>query len=307
MLAELVLSEIIFLSRQLGDRNNEMHRGVWNKVFKNCYEVRGKKLGIVGYGHIGSQLSVLAEALGMQVYFYDVLQLMPLGSAKPVATLPELLSMVDVVTFHVPETPDTKDMVGEKEIRTLRPGSYLINASRGSVIQIAPLTKALRDGHLGGAAIDVFPSEPERNGAGFESELLGCPNTLLTPHIGGSTEEAQCMIGIEVGNAIIRFMSQGATLGAVNFPQIELRPSNDPTSMRVLFVHDNVPGVLKSVNNVLSDYNVERQTSESKGDLAYLVADVIVGPGDAKTDIILSNLYHKLSTLPHGISTRLIQ
>lgn len=306
--AELVLAEIIFLARQLGDRNNEVHRGVWNKVSNKCYEVRGKKLGIVGYGHIGSQLSVLAEALGMQVFFYDVLALMPLGSARAVSTLKELLTTVDFVSFHVPETDDTKNMVGEEEIRAMRPGSYLINASRGTVVQIAPLAKALRDGHLGGAAVDVYPSEPARNGEGFESDLIGCPNTILSPHVGGSTEEAQSLIGIEVGNAITKFLAKGSSLGAVNFPQVELRPSLAPSSVRVAFAHNNVPGVLKSINNVLSEYNVERQTTESKGSLAYLVADVVLNSADeAETIPLLSNLYNQISSLPHGISTRLIK
>ncbi|CAO3701753.1 unnamed protein product [Rhizopus microsporus] len=247
--AELVIGEIITLARHLGDRNNEMHSGVWNKVSKNCFEIRGKVLGIVGYGHIGSQLSVLAEAMGMTVYFYDVIQIMPLGQAKPVDSLHELLAISDFVTLHVPETEETKNMIGEQELQKMKKGAYLINNARGTVVQIPALVKYLKSGHLGGAAIDVFPKEPASNGPYFNEypELISCPNVILTPHIGGSTEEAQRMIGLEVSQALIKYINDGTSVGAVNFPEVDLRAirEEDNSTVRVLYIHRNIPGVLK--------------------------------------------------------------
>ncbi|KAJ1677232.1 D-3-phosphoglycerate dehydrogenase 2, partial [Spiromyces aspiralis] len=245
--AEMVIAEIIMLSRQLGDRTREMHCGVWKKVSSSCYEIRGKILGIIGYGHIGTQLSVIAESLGMKVIWYDILPLMPIGMSTSMHSLNDLLERADFVTLHVPETPETKDMIGEAQIAAMKPGSFLINASRGSVVDIPALANALRSGHLGGAAIDVYPSEPLANGPGFVSELQDCPNTILTPHIGGSTEEAQRMIGIEVATALCRFINNGTSLKAVNFPQCDLRaiPQTDQNSLRIVNVHQNVPGVLK--------------------------------------------------------------
>lgn len=184
MLAEMVIAEIIALSRQLGDRNTEMHEGKWNKTSSNCHEIRGKTLGIIGYGHIGSQLSVLADSFGMSVIFYDILQIMPLGTAKPVMTLEELLQQADFVTLHVPETEETKKMIGARELALMKDGAYLINASRGTVVDIPALRDALISKKLAGAAVDVFPVEPFTNGKDFTTELMGCPNTILTPHIG---------------------------------------------------------------------------------------------------------------------------
>lgn len=249
-MAELVIGEVIGLARQLTDRSAEMHQGIWNKVSANCFEIRGKVLGIVGYGHIGSQLSVLAESMGMTVYFYDVLQIMPLGTAKQVATLEELLSISDFVTLHVPELEETKNMIGEREIMGyMKKGSYLLNNARGLVVQLPALAKALKSGHLAGAAIDVYPKEPASNGNHFTDypELLECKNLILTPHIGGSTEEAQSMIGVEVSSALTKFINQGTSLNAVNFPEIDLRIINEEESntVRVLYIHQNIPGVLK--------------------------------------------------------------
>lgn len=180
----MVIAEIIALSRQITDRNTELHQGKWMKTSANCREIRGKSLGIVGYGHIGSQLSVLADSFGMQVFFYDVLQTMPLGSAKPLSSLDELLQICDFVSLHVPETPETKNMIETRELNLMKKGAFLINASRGTVVDIPALARALKSGHLAGAAVDVFPLEPFKNGPGFETELIGCPNTILTPHIG---------------------------------------------------------------------------------------------------------------------------
>ncbi|CAO3678566.1 unnamed protein product [Rhizopus stolonifer] len=247
--AELVIGEIITLARQLGDRNTEMHQGIWNKVSKNCFEIRGKVLGIVGYGHIGAQLSVLAESMGLTVYFYDILQIMPLGQAKPLESLEELLAISDFVSLHVPETEETKNMIGDHEFQQMKKGAYFINNARGTVVQIPALVKHLQSGHLAGAAIDVFPKEPASNGPLFDyyPELLACSNLILTPHIGGSTEEAQSMIGIEVSQALTKYINDGTSLNAVNFPEIDLRAirEEDKDVVRVLHVHQNIPGVLK--------------------------------------------------------------
>ncbi|CAG8793997.1 20159_t:CDS:2, partial [Racocetra fulgida] len=207
-------------------------------------------IGIIGYGHIGSQLSVLAESMGMTVYFYDIIQIMPLGTAKQVSTLHELLERADFVTLHVPETEDTKNMIGDAEINKMKKGSYLINASRGTVVQIPALLKGLQSEHLRGAAIDVYPR--------------------------GSTEEAQRMIGIEVATALFKYINYGTSIGAVNFPEIDLRAIQDTekNSIRVLFAHQNVPGVLKEINQILSDHNVEKQYSDSRGEIAYMMADI---------------------------------
>ncbi|KAF9981335.1 D-3-phosphoglycerate dehydrogenase 2 [Modicella reniformis] len=300
--AELVLAEIVLLSRQLGDRNNEMHKGDWQKVSANCYEIRGKTLGIVGYGHIGSQLSVLSESMGMRVLFYDVAPLMPLGIAKQVHSLDELLKNSDFITLHVPETEDTKNMIGEHELNTMKQGSFLINASRGTVVHIPALAKALRSGHLGGAAVDVFPKEPAANGKYFESELVGCPNTLLTPHIGGSTEEAQSMIGVEVSQALVKFINYGTSIGAVNFPEVDLRAIKDEeNSIRLCYTHSNVPGVLRQITNILADHNVDKQFSDSKGKIAYLMADI----SDVTSEQI-QDIYKRVSETPTNIVTRIL-
>ncbi|KAJ3286434.1 hypothetical protein HK104_009040 [Borealophlyctis nickersoniae] len=300
--AELVIAEIVALSRQLGDRNSELHNGVWNKTSTNCREIRGKTIGIIGYGHIGAQLSVLADSMGMRVIFYDTLQIMPLGTAQPVGTLDELLSTADFVTLHVPETPETKNMIGAREIGLMQKGSYLINASRGTVVDIPALAAALKSGHLGGAAVDVYPVEPFANGPNFESELKGCPNTILTPHIGGSTEEAQSSIGVEVASALVRYINNGTTLGAVNFPECDVRlPGANQETVRVINVHQNVPGVLKQINKVLSEFNIEKQICDSRGSIAYLMADLNL---DADTD--LQRINDSISSMPENIRTRVL-
>ena len=281
--AELTLAEIVALSRQLFDRARELRDGVWNKVSKNCWEVRGKTLGIVGYGHIGSQLSVLAESFGLRVLFYDVVNIMPLGSARQVSTLRELLAESDYVTLHVPELPETVNMIGATQLAQMKQGSYLINNARGKVVDIPALVSALKDGHLAGAAIDVFPAEPASNGAPFDdqlnswsSTLRSLPNVILSPHIGGSTEEAQRMIGEEVSSALTRYLNFGSTYSSVNFPEVDLRAIDEDASnqLRICHVHNNQPGVLRQVNEILSPYNVEKQHSDSKGDVAYLMVDI---------------------------------
>lgn len=286
----------------------EMHQGVWNKLSKGCWEIRGKVLGIVGYGHIGSQLSVLAEAMGMQVRYFDVLPIMGMGSAQQVETLDALLEMADFVTLHVPEIPETIDLIGEEELARMKKGSYLINNARGKVVDIPAVVRSLKSGHLAGAAIDVYPKEPAANGKNFNddlnafwSDLASCNNVILTPHIGGSTEEAQRMIGAEVGGALIRYINFGASIGAVNFPEVSLRPIIEGGMVRLCHTHLNQPGVLKSVNAILGAYNVERQLSDSKGDIAYLMADISnVSPEG------LQHIYDEISVLPANVATRVL-
>ena len=240
--AELVIAEIITLARQMADRSMEMHQGTWNKVSAGCWEVRGKTLGIIGYGHIGNQLSVLAEAMGMKVIYYDVIPLMSMGTARQVPTLDALLSGADFVTLHVPEIPETKNMISTPQLEKMREGSYLINASRGSVVDIPALVNVMRSGRLAGAALDVYPNEPGGNGDYFNSELnqwaedlRSLKNLILTPHIGGSTDEAQTAIGVEVADALTNYVNQGTTQGAVNLPEVALRSltTDQPNHARV--------------------------------------------------------------------------
>ncbi|KAN0100566.1 hypothetical protein V8E55_000550 [Tylopilus felleus] len=308
--AELVISEIIALSRQWCQRSQEMHAGIWNKQSKGCWEVRGKTLGIVGYGHIGAQLSVLAEAFGMRVTFYDVINIMPLGSARQVETLPALLAEADFVTLHVPELPETINMISKQELEQMKQGSYLINNARGRVVDIPALIDALTSKHLAGAALDVYPAEPASNGPLFDDQinswtttLRNIPNVILTPHIGGSTEEAQRMIGEEVSQALTRYLNYGSTFGAVNFPEVDLRAitAEQGNHVRVCHVHNNQPGVLRQVNDILSPYNVEKQYSDSKGDIAYLLADIAdVSPSD------VNRLRETISHTSANILTRLL-
>jgi len=272
--AELILAEVVMLSRHLGDRSREVHEGRWNKVAVGSHEVRGHTLGIVGYGHIGSQIGVLAEAFGMRVVFYDIVAKLPMGNNRSVDKLEELLAVSDFVTLHVPETVQTKNMIGAAELALMKPGACLLNASRGTVVVIEALADAIRRGHVGGAAVDVYPDEPEGNSDGFGSALRGLPNVILTPHIGGSTEEAQEAIGREVSAALIKHINTGATTGAVNFPQIEL-PFMKGTH-RILNVHRNVPGVLRDINKIVSDANanIRAQVLATDADIGYLIVDL---------------------------------
>ena len=272
--AELVIAEMIALSRQLGDRNTQSHLGAWVKSANGSFEVRGKTLGIIGYGHIGSQLSVLAESMGLNVVFYDIIKKLPLGNAKSLRSLEDVLEVADFVTLHVPETPKTLNMISKKEIRLMKKGSFLINASRGTVIEIDDLVQALKSGHLAGCAIDVFPEEPASNKEKFKSPLQNIPNVILTPHIGGSTEEAQYAIGIEVADSFRKFLQYGSTLGSVNFPQVDLQKSSGVK--RILNIHKNEPGVLGEINGLVSraKANISAQSLSTDDSIGYLVMDV---------------------------------
>jgi D-3-phosphoglycerate dehydrogenase / 2-oxoglutarate reductase len=272
--AELILAEIVVLSRHLGDRSREVHDGQWRKVAVGSHEVRGRTIGIIGYGHIGSQIGVLAEAFGMRVVFYDIAAKLPMGNNRALARLEDVLETADFVTLHVPETPQTRNMIGPEELARMRPGACLLNASRGTVVVIDALADAIRRGHVGGAAVDVYPDEPETNSDGFASPLRGLPNVILTPHIGGSTEEAQEAIGREVSAALIKLINQGATTGAVNFPQIEVPITKGVH--RILNVHRNVPGVLRDINKIVSDFNanIRAQVLSTDPDIGYLIMDL---------------------------------
>lgn len=282
--AELIIAEIVFLARKMGDRNNKSHSGYWYKSSSGCHEVRGKHLGIIGYGHIGRQVGVLAEAFGMKVRFYDIASRLPMGNNVAADGLDDVLENSDFVTLHVPATPETEWMIGAKEIAKMKRGSYLLNLSRGNVVVLEALRDALNDGHLAGAAVDVYPAEPKTNDEPFENPLMGCPNTLLSPHIGGSTEEAQVSIADEVSSALIRFFDHGITAGAVNFPQADLQPRSGAD--RIMHAHKNIPGVLGDVHHLAkaAGANVLAQMLVTDEQIGYLLMDVEAGKGGALVD-----------------------
>ncbi|MBR9882181.1 phosphoglycerate dehydrogenase [Marinobacterium lacunae] len=272
--AELVLAESIILLRGVAEKNAKAHRGVWQKSAKNSYEIRGKKLGIVGYGSIGSQLSVLAEGLGMQVYFYDVVTKLPLGNATQVASMAELLGMCDVISLHVPETAATKNMMGQVQFEQMKDGAIFLNAARGTVVDIDALCSALASGKLLGAAVDVFPVEPRTNDDEFVSPLREFDNVILTPHVGGSTMEAQENIGYEVAEKLVKYSDNGSSITSVNFPEVAL--PEHPNAHRLLHVHQNIPGVLSKINNVFSENNINiaGQYLQTNDKVGYVVIDV---------------------------------
>jgi D-3-phosphoglycerate dehydrogenase len=272
--AELVLAETIMLLRGIPERNAVCHRGGWLKSAEGSFEARGKTLGIIGYGSIGSQVSVLAESLGMKVRFFDVVTKLPLGNAQQVRDMYELLAMSDVVTLHVPESPSTKNMFGAAEIAAMKPGAILINAARGTVVDIPALAAALESKHLAGTAIDVFPTEPKSNNEEFMSPLRQFDNAILTPHIGGSTQEAQENIGMEVAEKLVKYSDNGTTTSSVNFPEVAL--PEHPGKHRLLHVHKNIPGVISAINTIFSENNINiasqyLQTNEKVG---YVVIEV---------------------------------
>ncbi|MFW2176743.1 MULTISPECIES: phosphoglycerate dehydrogenase [unclassified Moraxella] len=296
--AELVLAEIIMLMRGIPEKNAVVHRGGWNKSAKDSYEVRGKTLGIVGYGSIGSQLSVLAESLGMKVIYHDVITKLPLGNARQVASLDELLANADVVTLHVPDLPSTRNMITATELAKMKPKSHLINAARGKCVDIDALADALKSGHIIGAAIDVFPKEPKSADEEFESPLRAFDNVILTPHVGGSTQEAQANIGLEVAEKFVRYSDMGDTATSVNFPNISL-PQKEGTH-RLLHIHKNVPGVLSQINKSFADANINifAQSLMTEEDVGYLVMDV--GDGDSQKAL------DALKQIPETIRVRVL-
>ena len=295
--AELIIAEIISLSRQAFQKSMDLHKGIWNKSSTGCYEVRGKTLGIVGYGNIGSQLSFLGEALGMQVYFYDIAAKLPLSNARACESLTELLKISDFVTLHVPATQETKDMISAKELGAMKKGAFLLNASRGNVVDLKALANALKENHLAGAAIDVFPKEPEANGEDFKTELQGLGNVILTPHIGGATEEAQLIIGKEVSLALARYVNSGSTVGSVNFPIVDAGPMGK--RHRTFCFHRNKPGVLHDISRIVSEsgVNVSSQLLATNGDFGYLIFETDTG--------LSANALASLKKLEASLRTRM--
>jgi D-3-phosphoglycerate dehydrogenase / 2-oxoglutarate reductase len=268
-----VIGEIVMLLRRIFPLSASAHEGGWDKSATDSHEVRGRTLGIVGYGNIGSQLSMLAEAMGMKVIFFDQTDKLRHGNTEPVESLQDLLTQSDIVSMHVPETPATAGMIGAAELGLMKRGAFLINNSRGTVVDLDALATALRDGHLAGAALDVFPVEPSSNSDRFQSPLQGLKNVILTPHIGGSTEEAQDRIGKEVARKMLDYFSSGSTMGAVNFPQVQLQAQ--PRGARFSYVHRNVPGMLRRLNEVFlqRDINILAQYLETDSEIGYVVLD----------------------------------
>lgn len=281
--AELVVAEIVMLMRGIPQKNAAAHRGVWLKNAKGSTEVRGKVLGIIGYGHIGTQVSILAEAMGMKVRFYDIVDKLALGNAEPCSSLAELLSVSDVVSLHVPQTPQTNNMFSDAEFAGMKEGAFLINAARGSVVDIDALKRALDSGRIAGAALDVFPKEPADKSEEFVSPLRGADNVLMTPHIGGSTLEAQANIGLEVAERLVKYSDNGSTLGAVNCVEVSLPVQESGKVTRFMHIHKNVPGVLASINKVFSSHglNISGQYLRTDGEYGYVVVDIDGHASDA--------------------------
>jgi D-3-phosphoglycerate dehydrogenase len=296
--AELTVAEVIMLARRAAQRSMELHHGRWEKSAKGCMEVRRKTIGIIGYGHIGPQVGLLAESLGMRVVFYDIVKKLPLGNARQLNTLDELLKMSDFVTLHVPDTPQTRRMIGEEQLKLMPDDSYLLNLSRGSVVNIDALRQALASGHLAGAAIDVFPKEPNSGQDPFESELRGLSNVILTPHIGGSTEEAQRNIGLEVSESLISYAVTGSTTGCANLPEVQMPLAEN--SYRILNIHKDMPGVLSQVNGLVAGRgaNIKAQSYNTRSGIGYLIMDV---------EQSLSRIVEKqMELLASNIRTRLL-
>ncbi len=298
--AELVLAEVILLARGIPRKNAECHRGGWSKSAAGSFEVRGKVLGVVGYGHIGTQIGLLAEGLGMRVIYHDIEPKLALGNAHAATSLDDLLQRADIVTLHVPETPQTKWLIGPAQLATMRAGSMLINASRGTVVDIDALAANLQSGHLAGAAIDVFPVEPQGNADTFESPLRGMDNVILTPHVGGSTLEAQDNIGLEVAAKLLRYSDNGSTLSAVNFPEVSL--PGHPNSRRLLHIHQNTPGMLLRVNEVFSreQINIDAEYLQTNTRVGYVVIDVSTSEENALM------LKDRLAAIPGTLRARVL-
>ncbi len=298
--AELVVAETILLLRRIPEKNAECHRHGWSKSAAGSFEARDKVLGIVGYGHIGTQVGLLAEGLGLRVIYHDIERKLALGNARPAADLNDLLERSDVVTLHVPETPQTLRMIGADQMARMRPGTALINASRGTVVDIDALAEKLRSRHLSGAAVDVFPIEPKSNDDAFDSPLIGMDNVILTPHVGGSTLEAQDNIGIEVASKLVRYSDNGSTLSAVNFPEASL--PEHPGSRRLLHIHRNIPGMLSRINEVFSkeNVNIEGEYLQTDSAIGYVVIDVAVEEDRA------TSLKDTLAEIPGTLHVRVL-
>ena len=298
--AELVVAETILLLRRIPEKNAECHRHGWSKSAAGSFEARDKVLGIVGYGHIGTQVGLLAEGLGLRVIYHDIERKLALGNARPAADLNDLLERADVVTLHVPETPQTLRMIGADQMARMRPGTALINASRGTVVDIDALAEKLRSRHLSGAAVDVFPIEPKSNDDAFDSPLIGMDNVILTPHVGGSTLEAQDNIGIEVASKLVRYSDNGSTLSAVNFPEASL--PEHPGSRRLLHIHRNIPGMLSRINEVFSkeNVNIEGEYLQTDSAIGYVVIDVAVEEDRA------TSLKDTLAEIPGTLHVRVL-
>jgi len=298
--AELVIAEAIMLARGIPAKNAQCHRGGWSKSAAGSHEVRGKTLGIIGYGHIGTQVGVLAESLGLRVLFYDIVSKLALGNAQAAGSLNELLALSDIVTLHVPEDANTRWMIGTQQLAKMKSGAHLINAARGTVVDIDALDAALRSGHLGGAAVDVFPVEPKGNNERFISPLTAHDNVILTPHVGGSTLEAQDNIGLEVAAKLVRYSDNGSTLSAVNFPEVTLPEHAD--SHRILHIHRNVPGVLSKINDVFSAHqlNIDGQFLRTDSKLGYVVTDISASPPQT------TELRSELATIEGTMRTRVL-
>ena len=296
--AELIIANSIMLLRGVPSKNKAMHEGNWQKTAKASYELRGKTIGIIGYGHIGSQVSVLGESMGLKVIYFDIEPKLPLGNAQAVETLEELYAKADIVTLHVPATPGTKNMITANDFNQMKDGVIFQNLSRGNVVDIDALRDAIVSGKIGGAAVDVFPKEPKQNGPGFESPLVGLDNVILTPHIGGSTQEAQENIGTEVGSKLTSYMDNGSTLGSKSVPELSLAPQKD--TKRVLHFHKNVPGVLSEINTTLSKHhvNILGQYLKTNESIGYVVLDV-----DKNADLTLID---DLKTVANTIKARIL-
>jgi len=296
--AELIIASSIMLLRRITYKSAEAHKGNWLKDNIDSYEVRGKNIGIVGYGHIGSQVSIMAEALGMHVYYYDIEGKLPLGNAQSLDSLDELIKISDIVTLHVPETPETRNLITKEVLAKFKKGSYLLNLSRGNVVDIEALKEALESGHILGAAIDVFPQEPKDKNEKFVSALQGLPNVILTPHIGGSTEEAQWNIGIDASNKMIKFMETGSSLASHSIPELSLPIVKN--THRILHIHKNVPGMLAKINKIISDLeiNILSQYLATDENIGYVVLDI---PKET-SDIV----FKEINTIENTIKTRLL-
>jgi len=301
--AELTIAEIIALCRKLTARSHALHQGIWDKSAAGSHEVRGKALGIIGYGHIGSQVSILAEAMGMKVRFFDTLSKLPLGNAQAADSIDELVRTSDVITIHVPDTDSTRSMFGKRQIAMMKPGSYLLNNARGSIVDLDAMREAIESGHLAGGAVDVFPDEPAQSGESFSSPLQGLDNVILTPHVGGSTIEAQEAISLDVASKLTRFLNLGTTTGAVNVPEVDLpeqQLQDDQRSHRILNFHRNVPGVLNKIHEAAAELkiNITGQYLQTNAQIGYLVLDA--DPSNAAA------LHERIDAIEESIRTRIL-